>query len=280
MVQAIIWSTIVKRFKRWERTQPFTKRQQFVIITGLLTAVLMLTQLASLDFRYPMVGVLAILSYVLCAFGLRDDLRGHEWMTLLILPSFFTAAVAVFYFLLPTRWLTRLPIVALYAVGMYALLLTENIYNVAAARTIALLRAAHSVGFLLTLATFFLLAQTILAYRFSGWLNAVLIGLITYPLTIQILWATTLESRIGKSVKELTFIVTLICIEIAWIFSFWPVRTTLLALFLTTVFYGLVGMGQQYLSDRLYKRTVWEFFGVVAIVFAILLLTTNWRTAI
>lgn len=275
-----LWQNILKRFKRWDRTQPFTKRQQFVIITGALTAVLMLTQLVPLDFRYPMVGVLAILSYLLCAFGLREDLKGHEWVTLLILPSFFTAAVAVFYFLLPTRWLTRLPIVALYAVGMYALLLTENIYNVAAARTIALLRAAHSVGFLLTLATFFLLVQTILAYRFSGWVNALLVGAVTYPLTIQILWATNLETQIGKSVKELTLVVSLVCIEIAWIFSLWPVRTTLLALFLTTIFYGLVGMGQQYLSDRLYKRTVWEFFGVVAIVFAILLLTINWRAAL
>ncbi len=275
-----MWQAIIKRFKRWDRTQPFTKRQQFVGITGTLTAVLMLTQLVPLDFRYPMVGVLAALSYLLCAFALRDDLKGHEWMTLLVLPSFFTAAVAVFYFLLPTRWLTRLPIVGLYAVGMYALLLTENIYNVAVARTIALLRAAHSVGFLLTLATFFLLTQTILAYRFPGWINALLVGLVTAPLTVQILWATTLEHQIGKSVKDLTLVVTLVCIEIAWIFSFWPVRTTLLALFLTTVFYGLVGMGQQYLSDRLYKRTVWEFFGVVAIVFAILLLTTNWRGAI
>jgi len=275
-----LWQHILKRFKRWDRTQPFTKRQQFVIITGALTAVLMLTQLVPLDFRYPMVGVLAVLSYVLCAFGLREDLKGHEWATLLILPSLFTAAVAVFYFLLPTRWLTRLPIVGLYAVGMYALLLTENIYNVAAARTIALLRAAHSVGFLLTLATFFLLVQTILAYRFSGWMNAILVGAVTYPLTIQILWATNLESQIGKSVRELTLVVTLVCIEIAWIFSLWPVRTTLLALFLTTIFYGLVGMGQQYLSDRLYKRTVWEFFGVVAIVFAILLLTINWRAAL
>lgn len=273
-------TSITKRFQRWERTQPFTKRQQFVIITGLLTGVLMLTQLVSLDFRYPMVGVLAVLSYLLCAFALRDDLRGHEWFTLLILPSFFTAAVAVFYFLLPTRWLTRLPIVVLYAVGMYALLLTENIYNVAAARTIALLRAAHSVGFLLTLATFFLLSQTILAYRFSGWFTALLMGLVTYPLTIQILWATNLESQIGKSIKEITLVVSIILIELAWIFSFLPVRTTLLALFLTTVFYGLVGMGQQYLADRLYKRTVWEFFGVVAIVFVILLLTINWRSAI
>lgn len=271
---------MIKRFKRWDRTQPFTKRQQFVGITGILTMVLMLTQLVPLDFRYPMVVALFIVSYLLCAFALREDLHGAEWGTLLILPSFFTAAVAVFYFLLPTRWLTRLPIAVLYAVGIYALLLTENIYNVAAARTIALLRAAHSVGFLLTLATYFLLVQTVLAYRFYGWINALLIGCITYPLTIQILWAMNLEPLIGKRVRELTRIITVIAVELTWIFSLLPVRTTLLALFLTTCFYGLVGMGQQYLADRLYKRTVWEFFGVVAIVGVILIVTLNWRTAV
>jgi len=271
---------IIKRYKRWERTQPFTKRQQFVGITGILTALLMLTQLVPLDFRYPMVAALFIVSYVLCAFALRDDLHGAEWGTLLILPSFFTAAVAVFYFLLPTRWLTRLPIAVLYAIGIYALLLTENIYNVAAARTIALLRAAHSVGFLLTLATYFLLVQTVLAYRFHGWMNAALIGVVTYPLTLQILWAMNLEPLVGKRVRELTRIITVIAVELTWIFSLVPVRTTLLALFLTTCFYGLVGMGQQYLADRLYKRTVWEFFGVVVIVGIILLVTLNWRIAV
>ncbi|MFZ5535144.1 MAG: hypothetical protein ACOY3M_03235 [Patescibacteria group bacterium] len=272
--------TVTKRYKRWERTQPFSKRQQFVGITGILTILLMLTQLMPLDFRYPMVAALFVVSYLLCAFALRDDLRGAEWGTLLILPSFFTAAVAVFYFLLPTRWLTRLPIAVLYAIGMYALLLTENIYNVAAARTIALLRAAHSVGFLLTLATYFLLVQTVLAYRFYGWTNALFIGLITYPLTLQILWAINLEPAVGKRVRELTRIITLVLFELAWICSLLPVRTTLLALFLTACFYGLAGMGQQYLADRLYKRTVWEFFGVVAIVGLILLVTLNWRTAL
>jgi len=271
---------ITKRFKRWERTQPFTKRQQFVGITAVLTGLLMLTQLVPLDFRYPMVAALFIVSYLLCAFGLREDIHGAEWVTLLILPSFFTAAVAVFYFLLPTRWLTRLPIAVLYAVGMYALLLTENIYNVAAARTIALLRAAHSVGFLLTLVTYFLLVQTALAYRLHGGINAILIGLVTYPLTLQILWAMNLEPEIGKRVKELTLVITVVCVELTWIFSFWPVRTTIMALFLTTCFYGLVGMGQQYLTDRLYKRTVWEFFSVVAIVFIIVILTASWRSAI
>lgn len=255
-----------------------TKRQQFVGITVLLTLGLMTTQLVSLDFRYPMIIALSVASYLLCAFGLREDLKGHEWATLLILPTFFTTAVSVFYFLLPTRWLTRLPIAVLYAVGMYALLLTENIYNVAVVRTIALLRAAHSVGFLMTLITYFLLVQTVLAYRLYPWTNALLIGAVTFPLTLQILWAVNLEPRIGKGVMELSVILTVAAVELAVMFSLIPVRTTLFALFLTACFYGMAGLGQQYLADRLYKRTVIEFFGVVAVVFIILLLTINWYT--
>lgn len=271
---------VLKRWKRWDKRMGFTKRQQFVIATAVLTALLMLTQLVSLEFRYPMVSVLFVGSFLLSALVLREDLSGVEWVTLLILPSLFTTAVALFYFLLPTRWITRLPIAVLYAIGMYALLLTENIYNVAAARTIALLRAAHSVGFLLTLVTYFLLIQTVLAYRFYGLIIMIFVGAITYPLTMQIIWAMTLAPMVGKRAKEVTVVITVIMVELAWIFSFLPVRTTLLALLLTTCFYGLVGMGQQYLMDRLYKRTVWEFFSVVVIVFAIVTLTVNWYSAL
>lgn len=279
-----MWTRIVgmvtKRFRRWDRRLTLTKRQQFILVIAFLTFGLVMTQVVPLDLRYPMVALLSVACYFLCAFSLREDLRGAEWVTLLTLPTLFTAAVALFYFLLPVRWLTRLPVAMLYAIGMYALLLTENIYNVAAARTIALLRAAHSVGFLLTLATYFLLIQTALAFRLSAPVNALLTALMTYPLTLQVLWAMELEPNVSKPVKDLSLIITLVAGEVAWIFSFWPVRTTLLALFLTTCFYGLAGMGQQYLSDRLYKRTVWEFFGVVAIVFILLILATNWYTAV
>lgn len=273
-------SHLIKQFKRWDRKLGLTKRQEFVIITGILTIFMMLTQLVSTELRYPMVAILSVLTYGLCALALREDLRGAEWATLLTLPTLFTAAVGVFYFLLPERWLTRLPIAGLYAVGIYALLLTENIYNVAAARTIALLRAGHSVGFLLSLATFFLLVQTVFAFRLYPIINALIVAPITFVLTLQVLWAMELESKIGKSVRELSIITAVLLAEITWIFSMWPVRTTLQALFVTTCFYGLAGMGQQYLADRLYKRTVWEFFGVVAIVGVILLFATNWYTPV
>lgn len=272
-----IVDTILVRFKRWDRRGALSKRQQLIIITLILTSGLLLTQLAGEEFRYPLVFLLALLTYGLSAFGLREDLKGNEFLTLLALPTLFTAAVATFYFLLPVRWLTRLPVAALYAVGMYGLLLTENIYNVAANRTIALLRAAHSVGFLLTLVTFFLLVQTVLAFRLPGIVNAILSGVVAWVLIIQSLWAIELEERISPRVRQLSLVLAIAVSQITWALSLWPVKTTLLALFLTTFLYSTTGMAQQYVADRLYKRTVVEFFSVTFLVLCIVLATTHWR---
>ncbi len=268
---------IKKRLVRWDRRVSFTKRQQFVIVTIMLTIGLLLTQLVSQELRYPMVLFLSVVAYLASAVVLREDLRGAEWVTLLVLPTLFSAAVALFYFLLPVRWLTRLPVAALYGVGMYALLLTENIYNVAADRTIALLRAAHSVGFLLTLVTYFLLVQTILAFRLPAALSTVIIGIMSFFLAFQSLWAVELTPTLTVRMRRISIAITLLLVELAWIFSFLPTKTTLQALLFTTSFYSAVGMGQQYLVEKLYKKTVIEFVSVSAIVFVITIIATHWR---
>lgn len=268
---------IIRKFKRWNRRISLTKRQQFVGITAVLTAGLLLTQLVPTDFRYVMVAILSVAAYILSAFALREDLAGIEWITLLVLPTAFTAAVALFYFLLPVRWLTRIPIVALYAIGMYALLLTENIYNVAAARTIALLRAAHSVGFLLTIVTYFLLLQTLLSLHLYPIFNAPLSGLMSFLLIFQFLWAIELSERASDRLIHLSVLLAVVFAQLSWVFSFWPVSLVLQALFLTTCFYSLVGMAQQYLVERLYKKNVIEFAMVTALVFIITFLATHWR---
>ncbi len=237
--------TIKRSFIRWDRTLALSKRQQFVIVTLVLVAILMLTQLMPVEYRYGMTILLAICTFFLSALALREDLNGIEWITLLTLPTLFTAAVALFYLLLPQRWLTRVPFVALYAVGIYALLLTENIYNVAADRTIALLRAAHSVGFLFTLVTYFMLVQTVLAFRFPFYVNALLVFMISGILAFQSIWSSELERKASVRVKKISFAIAVIMSELACIYSFWPMQATLIVLFLTTSFYGLVGMGQQ-----------------------------------
>lgn len=268
---------IRKYFRRWERQLALTKRQQFVAITIILTLGLIVTQMAPSDWRYPLVITFSIAAYFLTAFGLREDLAGIEWVTLLALPTLFTAAVLLFYFLLPIRWLTRLPVAALYAVGMYALLLTENIFNVAAERSIALLRAAHSVGFLLTLVTYFLLISTIFSFRLAvGW-TVCYIGVISFVLILQALWSVELTERVSGVVGRLAIILTIALMELVWVFEFWPVISTLKALFLTTCVYCTVGMAQQYIVEKFYKKTAIEFASVALIVFIILLTATHWR---
>ncbi|MBI5620333.1 hypothetical protein HY949_00965 [Candidatus Gottesmanbacteria bacterium] len=264
-------------FLRWQKRVSLTKRQEFVGITLLLMLGLIVTQVASIDMRYPLVVILSLATYVLTAFGLREDLRGIEWLTLISLPTLFTGAVLLFYFLLPVRWLTRLPVAILYGIGMYALLLTENIYNVAAQRSIALLRAAHSVGFLLTLVTYFLLVSTILSFRLAVGVTGIAVGFVTWVLSVQALWSVELESHISRRVWHISMSLALMMAQLAWIFGFWPVQQALIALFLTTALYCSVGMAQQYLEDKLYKKTVIEFGSVVVIVFVILLIATKWR---
>jgi hypothetical protein len=271
-------SDTVKRWViRWERHFSLTRRQQFVGVTSVLTAGLLLTQLTTGESRYPLVFLLSLAAAGLSALVFRRELQGIEWFTILTLPTLFTTAVALFYFLLPVRWLTRLPVALLYGVGMYALLLTENIYTVAADRTIALLRAAHSVGFLLTLLTYFLLVQTVLAFRFIAPAQMFLIGVIGFVLVLQSLWSMELSPALGRRVWHISIAIAVFLTQLVWVFSFVPTKTTLLALLFTTAFYSTAGMAQQYLVEKLYKKTVIEFFAVAAIVFVITLVATSWR---
>jgi len=214
-------------------------------------------------------------SAILC---LREDLKGIEWLTLLILPTFYSAAVAMFYFLLPVRWLTRIPVAILYAVGLYAVLLTENIYNVAANRTIALLRAAHSVGFLITFVTYFLSLQIVFAFTFDPFLNTLCVALLSFLFVFQSLWSMELETKASRRVWIISIILTIVLLEMTWIVSFWPVASMMRALFIASIYYSLVGMSQQYVVEKMYKKTVMEFMIVCVVVAVIFFLTTQFRT--
>ncbi len=263
----------------WDRFlhPPISKRQMFVFETLVLTAGLLLTQLVSFEARFEFVIALFVCTYCLSAYSLRDNLSGIEWITLLLPISFFSAGVALFYFLLPVRWLTRIPVATLYAVGIYALLLTNNIYNVAAIRTIALLRAARSVGFLLSVLTFYLFASTIISQQNYAPFNAFFSGLVAFGVGMPLLWSIELTQRLGKKVLHLSIALAVIVAQVCWILSFVPTPPAIIALTLTAVFYSIFGMGVEYLDEKLYKKTVTEFLLVNIFVFLILLLTTRWR---
>lgn len=246
-----------------------------MIVLG-LTAFFLGIQMVPFDWRYPLIFVLAFLTYVFCAWGLYEDLSGVEYLTLFILPVSFVTSLAFFYFLLPQRFLTRLPIALIFAVGVYAILLVENIYNVAASRTIALLRAAHSIGLLITLLTYFLFLTLIFSFHLNFWQNGIGVLLISLPLILQSLWTIRLEVKLSAELLIYSFFLALGFGELALIFSFWPMPTIVEALFLTTVFYSLVGATQQFLMERLFKGALREFLTVAGLVFFFVLLATKW----
>lgn len=261
-----------RRFKKIT----ITKRQKFIIAAVFLASGLLLIQLANVAWRYQAIFALTVLTYILSAWSLIEGLKGIKWLTVLILPTLFTAGVGLFYFLLPSTWLTRLPVAALYGLGLYALLLTENIFAVAAVRNIQLFRSANAVGFLLTLLTAFFLYDTILSFRFSFWLNFVLVFLASLPLFIQGLWSVNLEEKITGQIFFYSLALSLILAEGILAFSFWPVTVSVGSLALITIMYVLLGLTQHHLSQRLFKRTINEYLTVGIVVLIVTMLTTHW----
>src|SRR5690554_6157654 len=133
------------------------RREKFVIASVVLSLGLWSLQLIQLEYRYYAVAVFSIITYLVSAWSLAEDLQRFEWATILPFPALYAASVALFYFLLPESVLSRLFSVGLFGVGMYALLLTSNIFSVAKGRTIQLVYAAHAIGLLFTLLTSLLL---------------------------------------------------------------------------------------------------------------------------
>lgn len=253
-----------------------TKRTKMAISSGLLCLGIFGIQLVDVEARYQAIGALAGLAYGLTAWSLFEDLKGIEWFTCLILPVLYPVGVALFYFLLPERILSRVMIISIFGVGMYALLLTENIFNVARIRTIQLLRAAHAVGFLLTLVVGFFLWDTIFSFRFIAWWNALLVMITAFPLVLQALWSVNLEDKISRELLINTVGITFVLASLSLIISFWPVTIIVGSLFLVTALYVTLGLVQHRLSGRLFRKTINEYLWVGAAVLATILLLARW----
>jgi hypothetical protein len=194
----------------------------------------------------------------------------------LILPFFFTVGVGLFWFLLPTNVFARIPIFALYGFGIYALCLTANIYTVSAIRTIALLRAARGVGFVLTLLTFFLVFDTILSFRWPIYFNSVLVFLVSIPMYLQGFWTVELPKKFTRNLFMTSVVVAFVMGEIALAIYFWPVTVVVGSLFLTVFAYVLLGLGQAQLEGRFFAQTVREYLMVGIAVFLGMFLVTRW----
>jgi hypothetical protein len=154
--------------------------------------------------------------------------------------------------------------------------LTANIYSVAAVRTIALLRAARGVGFVLTLITSFLVFDALLSLKTEVYILVPSILLVSFPLYLQGFWSMLLSTDYSKDLFTLSAIAALITAETAAVLYFWPTTVVVGSLFLTSTFYVLLGLGQAKLEGRLFSSTVREHLIVGSIIFVAMYFATHW----
>ena len=253
-----------------------SKRKRFIITSILLSLGFIGIQLLENQFRFYAIGGLTLLTIALFFWSLREGIGKDMTLLTLVLPAFFTAGVGVFWFLLPASVFARLPIIIFYGAGIYVLCLTSNIYSVAAMRTIALLRAAHGVGFVLTLVTSFLVYDAILSLRILLPITVSSVVLLSFPLYLQSLWAASLEKEYVKDLVYAAMGFSLIMGEIAVFLHFWPVTVVVGSLFLTVTMYMFLGLGQAKIEGRLFSQTGREFLLVGALVFLGMFFATRW----
>lgn len=252
------------------------KRQKIVITSVLLTIGLLSTQLVNFDLRFRFLGGLAVMAYALSLWSLKEGINLTKAFVLMILPTLFSVAVASFYFLLPVRWLTRLPVAVLFGLAFYLLLLAQNVFNVASLRTIPLYRAASTASFLFTLLSAFFIYHVIFAFNLFFLWNGLVVTIISFPLILQVLWSIGMEDRISGAVFAQSIILGLILGEFALIFSFWPTNATIWALVLSSAMYVILGLSTQHLRSRLSRRVVWEYIGIGLVMFSVTFFAASW----
>jgi hypothetical protein len=262
-----------------------SKRKRFFVTSITLSLGFIAIQLISASrdsffienqFRFLTIGALGLLTLILFAWSLKEGLGKNLTLLSLVLPTFFTVGVGLFWFLLPSNVFARLPAVIFYGIGIYALCLTANIYTVATIRTIALLRAARGVGFVLTLVTSFLIFDTILSLKAPIIVTSLSSAVVAFPLFLQGFWTIPLERKISKELIMMSAVASLIVGEVAVSLFFWPVTVVVGSLFLTVAAYMLLGLGQSKLEARLFTQTIREYLFVGVFVFIGMFFATRW----
>lgn len=244
------------------------KRQKFIISVAILSLALFFSEQLFGKGGIYIALLLSIFTDFFVFWAIRKDLQDNFSPQVFILPLVYTLACALFYFLVPVRFITRVGMTSLYALGLYSLLLSENIFIVSSIRTIALLSSARTVSFIVTLLSYFFLSNVVFSLHFNIFITLALVFSFSFPLILHSLWTHTLESDFHSQVQW-TFLISMSLVETAFVLWFWSAAPTIIALFLTGLFYILVGISQIWLDRRLFKGVMWEYVWVAVIVFLV-----------
>jgi hypothetical protein len=252
------------------------KRQRFIISTFGLAAVVLSSTFFSFQDIYIFVPLIFIMVYAGTFFSVLEDISEHEWIMLFLHPVYLSIVFYLFFFFLPQRWLTRLPFIFFYTIAIYAVLLSQNIFNVGVTKSLQLFRAAYSVNFLFLTISAFLTYSLIISLRMYFFFNFLLIFVTTIPLALHLLWSVSPASRVERSLVRQSIFISLLLAEVGMLLSFMPINQSIYALVLTSLYYGLCGLFQVYLQGSFFKERIREFVMVFIFTLVIFILGTRW----
>lgn len=262
-------------FNKRTKNINISKRQKLVIGVGLLSSLLFFSEYILGKQAIYIVLLLSVLTDLFLLWALREDLRDNFFLHIFILPFFFTLSFGLFYLLIPARFLSRVTMTLLYALGLYSLSLSQNIFVVSSIRTIALLASARTVSFVITLLSFFFLINVLFTLHLNVLLTIFFTCILSLPLIHQSIWTYTLEKNLASNILW-AILLTFCLLEITVLLWFWPSSPTIVALFLAGFFYIIVGLSHVWFEKRLFKGVLWEYIWVAVVVLTVLVAFTSW----
>ncbi len=252
------------------------KRVRFVIATLILTFLMLLSTFFFFDKAWLFIPLFILGVYFFTYSSILEGIEHSEWLMLFFIPVVFTISFYLFYFLFPVRWLTRVPFLVLYGISIYAILLTSNIFNVGVEKSLQLYRAAFSVNYLYQTIIIFLVSNILFSARENFLVNALVMGGVIFPLSLQLYWTIKLKLEVELELYLYSMLTSFFIAQLALMFSFVPFKPTIMALFITASYYSISGLVTAHLDSRLFKKTVREYLIALGIVACIALLTLNW----
>jgi len=263
---------------RWVRFVNFVpKRIRIIVMTFVMTAILTISTFFPFNSSWAyFIVILSFTAYATSYIAIFEGIDGTELIMLFIMPVLLVLSLYIFYSLLPVRWLTRIPFLALFSLGYYAMLLSSNIFNIGVEKSIQLYRAAFSVNYISQTLIIFVIVIVILSFRLNFFISSIFLGGIMYITSIQILWTVELKEYIEKKLLIYSGVAAFLLIELMILLSFVQLAVNIYALIVTTAYYSILGILTNYVGNRLYKGVIREYVFVCIFVFVIAIMTLQW----
>jgi hypothetical protein len=253
-----------------------SKRQRFVISDIVLSLGLFFAATYRQSHLYIYLYIclfLSILTVVALFWSNYKDIREKHSPMIYILPFFFTLSFGLFYPLLGDRILSRLILTTVYAIGIYSLFLSQNIFIVSSIRTIALLSSARLVSTVLVLLTFVLLTTFVFSLQLFLFSTGLIVFLYSFFLISHALWIYTLEQSFLPNFQWTIFL-SLCIFELTLILWFWPANFAFISVFLMGILYTLISLSHLWFEKKLFKGSLWEYVWISVVIFIVLVFFT------